>query len=417
MMGLTLAEKIISSHVDREVRPGEVVVVPVDLAFVQDGTGPLTVEEFRDLKFKDLKAPRTILFIDHASPSPRKELSNAQKLLKEFAMEYKATLSDVGEGICHQIVVERYARPGDIVVGADSHTCTAGALGAFATGMGSTDLALAFGTGKIWLKVPYTIRFELSGKLQSGVTSKDVILWIIGEIGADGATYRAMEFDGEFVRQLSVESRLTITNMAVEAGAKTGVMPTDNKVREYLSTYDREDEFKEVTPDESAEYEEVHKINVSSVEPMVSFPHTVDNVKPVAEAKGIRIDQVFIGTCTNGRIEDLRLAASILKGKKKADHVKLLIQPASLNVYLEALKEGLFEIFLNAGAVILPPGCGPCVGIHLGIPADSERVLSTQNRNFKGRAGNPSAEIYLSSPATAAASAITGFITDPREFL
>jgi len=417
MMGLTLAEKIISSHVDREVRPGEVVVVPVDLAFVQDGTGPLTVEEFRDLKFKDLKAPRTILFIDHASPSPRKELSNAQKLLKEFAMEYKATLSDVGEGICHQIVVERYARPGDIVVGADSHTCTAGALGAFATGMGSTDLALAFGTGKIWLKVPYTIRFELSGKLQSGVTSKDVILWIIGEIGADGATYRAMEFDGEFVRQLSVESRLTITNMAVEAGAKTGMMPTDNKVREYLSTYDREDEFKEVTPDESAEYEEVHKINVSSVEPMVSFPHTVDNVKPAAEAKGIRIDQVFIGTCTNGRIEDLRLAASILKGKKKADHVKLLIQPASLNVYLEALKEGLFEIFLNAGAVILPPGCGPCVGIHLGIPADSERVLSTQNRNFKGRAGNPSAEIYLSSPATAAASAITGFITDPREFL
>ncbi|RKX43383.1 MAG: 3-isopropylmalate dehydratase large subunit, partial [Thermotogae bacterium] len=354
---------------------------------------------------------------DHASPSPRKELSNAQKLLKEFAMEYKATLSDVGEGICHQIVVERYARPGDIVVGADSHTCTAGALGAFATGMGSTDLALAFGTGKIWLKVPYTIRFELSGKLQSGVTSKDVILWIIGEIGADGATYRAMEFDGEFVRQLSVESRLTITNMAVEAGAKTGMMPTDNKVREYLSTYDREDEFKEVTPDESAEYEEVHKINVSSVEPMVSFPHTVDNVKPAAEAKGIRIDQVFIGTCTNGRIEDLRLAASILKGKKKADHVKLLIQPASLNVYLEALKEGLFEIFLNAGAVILPPGCGPCVGIHLGIPADSERVLSTQNRNFKGRAGNPSAEIYLSSPATAAASAITGFITDPREFL
>ncbi len=417
MMGLTLAEKIISSHVDREVRPGEVVVAPVDLAFVQDGTGPLTVEEFRDLKFKDLKAPRTILFIDHASPSPRKELSNAQKLLKEFAMEYKATLSDVGEGICHQIVVERYARPGDIVVGADSHTCTAGALGAFATGMGSTDLALAFGTGKIWLKVPYTIRFELSGKLQSGVTSKDVILWIIGEIGADGATYRAMEFDGEFVRQLSVESRLTITNMAVEAGAKTGMMPTDNKVREYLSTYDREDEFKEVTPDESAEYEEVHKINVSSVEPMVSFPHTVDNVKPAAEAKGIRIDQVFIGTCTNGRIEDLRLAASILKGKKKADHVKLLIQPASLNVYLEALKEGLFEIFLNAGAVILPPGCGPCVGIHLGIPADSERVLSTQNRNFKGRAGNPSAEIYLSSPATAAASAITGFITDPREFL
>ncbi|MCD6253160.1 MAG: 3-isopropylmalate dehydratase large subunit [Thermotogae bacterium] len=416
-MGLTLAEKIISSHVDREVRPGEVVVAPVDLAFVQDGTGPLTVEEFRDLKFKDLKAPRTILFIDHASPSPRKELSNAQKLLKEFAMEYKATLSDVGEGICHQIVVERYARPGDIVVGADSHTCTAGALGAFATGMGSTDLALAFGTGKIWLKVPYTIRFELSGKLQSGVTSKDVILWIIGEIGADGATYRAMEFDGEFVRQLSVESRLTITNMAVEAGAKTGMMPTDNKVREYLSTYDREDEFKEVTPDESAEYEEVHKINVSSVEPMVSFPHTVDNVKPAAEAKGIRIDQVFIGTCTNGRIEDLRLAASILKGKKKADHVKLLIQPASLNVYLEALKEGLFEIFLNAGAVILPPGCGPCVGIHLGIPADSERVLSTQNRNFKGRAGNPSAEIYLSSPATAAASAITGFITDPREFL
>lgn len=416
-MGLTLAEKVISEHIGREVKPGDIVVVPVDLAFVQDGTGPLTVEEFKDMDFKSLKAPKAVLFIDHASPSPRKELSNAQKVLRKFAEEYHAILSDVGQGICHQIVAERYARPGDIIVGADSHTCTAGALGAFATGMGSTDLALAFGTGKVWLKVPSTVRFELEGNLHKGVTAKDVILKIIGDIGADGATYQAMEFDGEFVRQLSVESRLTISNMAVEAGAKTGIMPSDEKVKAYLDLYGRGSDFTEILPDKDAEYERIIKIDVSTIEPLVSLPHTVDNVRPVAEVKGLKIDQVFIGTCTNGRLEDLRLAASILKGKKKADHVRLIIQPASIDVYFKALKEGLMEIFLEAGAVVLPPGCGPCVGIHQGIPADGEKVLSTQNRNFKGRAGNPFAEIFLASPATAAASAVTGFLTDPREFL
>ncbi len=416
-MGKTIAEKILSEKAGKDVIPGEIVVAKVDLALVQDGTGPLTVEVFDKFGFKDVKPDKAILFIDHAAPSPRKELSNAHNILRDFAKRTSAIVSDVGEGVSHQIMAEKYVKPGDLLVGADSHTCTGGALGAFSTGMGSTDLALAFGLGKVWLKVPETYLFELKGKLPEGVYSKDIILHIIGEIGADGATYKAMEFTGETLEYLSQEARLTISNMAVEAGAKVGLIPTDEKTREYLKSYGREEDFREIKPDPDAKYEKVFTIDVSKLEPVVSFPHTVDNTRKISEIDDVKINQVFIGTCTNGRIEDLRVAAQILKGREKHPDVRLIVVPASKDVYMKALNEGLLSIFVEAGAAIMAPGCGPCVGVHEGVLGDGERVLSTQNRNFKGRMGNPKAEIYLASPATAAASAIEGKITDPRKYL
>lgn len=415
-MGKTIAEKILSAHAKEDVIPGEIIIVDVDLAFVQDGTGPLTVDQFEYLNFDDVKT-KSLVFIDHASPSPRKELSNTHSKLRNFCKKTSAGIFDIGEGISHQIVAENYAKPGDIVIGADSHSCTAGALGAFATGMGSTDIALAYGLGKVWFKVPETFKIVLNGDLQKGVYAKDIILYLIGLIGADGATYKALEFTGETVKNLSMESRLTISNMAVEAGAKVGLFSTDEKTKEYLELQGRGDDYKEIYPDEDANYEKIIEIDVSKIEPQVAFPHTVDNTRNIKDAVGVKIDQVYIGTCTNGRIEDLRIAANILENRKKSDDIRLIIAPASKNIYLQALKEGLIEIFIKAGATVLPPGCGPCVGVHAGIPSDGEKLLSTQNRNFHGRAGNPKSEIYLSSPATAAISAITGVITDPREVL
>ncbi|KAF2957018.1 3-isopropylmalate dehydratase large subunit [Marinitoga sp. 38H-ov] len=415
-MGKTMVEKILSFHTKKDVIPGEIITVNVDLAFVQDGTGPLTIDQFEKLDFNNVKT-KSLVFIDHASPSPRKELSNTQIKLRDFCKKTSAKIFDVGEGISHQIVVEKYARPGDVIVGADSHSCTSGALGAFATGMGSTDVALAYGLGKVWIKVPESYNIVLNGYLEKGVYAKDIILYLIGLIGSDGATYKALEFSGDALKYLSMESRLTISNMAVEAGAKVGLFPTDEKTKEFLKTYDRIKDFKEIFPDKDAIYEKVIEIDISKIEPQVSFPHTVDNTKNISEVKNIKIDQVYIGTCTNGRMEDLRIVASILKNKKKAEEVRLLIAPASKHIYLKALREGLIDIFVNSGATILPPGCGPCVGVHAGVLADGEKLLSTQNRNFKGRAGNPNSEIYLASPATAAATAITGYITDPREVL
>jgi len=417
-MGKTIAEKILSEHAGKDVKSGDLIIARVDVAMVQDGTGPLAVEAFNRMKLKALANPeRSILFIDHAAPSPRKELSNAHKILREFASKYGAVLSEVGEGICHQRLIEDFVKPGDVVVGADSHTCTSGALGAFATGMGSTDVAIAFGLGKVWMKVPETHRFVLKGKMPHGVFSKDLILYIIGLIGADGATYKAMEFEGEVIENMTMEARFTLANMAVEAGAKTGLIATDETTRAYLRERNRESDFREIKPDPDAVYEKTYEIDVSGIEPQVSFPHKVDNTKPISEAKGVKIDQVYIGTCTNGRIEDLRIAAEILRGKKVAKGVRLIVIPASRNVYLKALKEGLLEVFVEAGGAVLSPGCGPCVGIHQGVLADGEKVLSTQNRNFKGRMGNPNAYIYLASPATAAATAIKGEIADPREYL
>lgn len=417
-MGQTIAEKIISKHVGHEVKVGELVIAKVDVAAVQDGTGPLMCNEFKKLGKDKLANPeRSILFIDHAAPSPRKELSNTHTVLREFAKQYGAILSEVGEGVCHQRLVETYVNPMEILVGADSHTCTSGALGAFATGMGSTDIAVAMALGKTWLKVPATFKVEVNGKFPKGVYAKDLILHLIGTIGADGATYKALEFSGSTIDNMDMADRFTIANMAVEAGAKAGLFPTDEKTKAFLEERGRGDKFVEVKPDEDAVYERVIKIDASQLKPTVSCPHTVDNTKTVDELKDVKVNQVFIGTCTNGRIEDLRVAAEILKGKKVNPDVRLLVAPASRDVFKQALKEGLIEIFVDCGAAIVTSGCGPCVGVHAGILGDGEVCLATQNRNFQGRMGNTKGFIYLASPAVAAYSAIKGYIADVREVL
>ena len=414
-MGQTIAEKILTQHAGHEVKAGELCIARVDVAAVQDGTGPLMVQEFKKLGKKAPANPsRCILFIDHASPSPRKELSNTHMVLREFAKETGAILSETGCGVCHQRLVESFVNPGEILVGADSHTCTSGALGAFATGMGSTDIAVAMAFGKTWMKVPQTFKIVVNGEFQKGVYAKDLILHLIGLIGADGATYKALEFHGSTIENMTMADRFTLANMAVEAGAKAGLFVTDEKTKAYLKEKGREDKFVEVKPDADAVYERVIEIDASKLEPTVSCPHTVDNTKLAKELKDVKINQVFIGTCTNGRIEDLRVAAQILKGRQVNPEVRLIVVPASKTVYKQAIEEGILSVLVDAGASILAPGCGPCVGVHAGILGDGEVCLATQNRNFQGRMGNTKGFIYLCSPAVAAYSAISGYITDPR---
>lgn len=411
-MGLTLAEKIISAHAEKEVKAGELTIAEIDVCAVQDGTGPLTVQEFKKIGKKKLNNPeRTILFIDHAAPSPRKELSNLHMVLREFAKEYGAVLSDVGAGVCHQRLIEDYVNPGEILVGADSHTCTSGALGAFATGMGSTDIAVAMALGKTWLKVPPTFKIEVAGEFKNGICSKDLMLHLIGLIGADGATYKALEFTGDTIDNMEMSDRFTLANMAVEAGAKVGLFATDAKTKEYLQSRGREDKFVELKADEDAIYERIIKINAAELKHTVACPHTVDNTKTIDELKNIKVNQVFVGTCTNGRIEDLRVVAQILKGKTIHPEVRLLIAPASKDVFKQALEEGLISTFVDANAALLTSGCGPCVGVHGGILGDGEVCLATQNRNFQGRMGNTKGFIYLSSPYVAAYSALNGYIS------
>ncbi len=417
-MGQTIAEKILSAHAGKTVTPGELVISNIDVVMVQDGTGPLAVNEFKKMnKTKLFNPKRTILFIDHAAPSPRKELSNSHTVLREFAKEYGAVLSEVGEGVCHQRLIESFVNPGEVLLGADSHTCTSGALGAFATGVGSTDIAVVMALGKTWLKVPSTYKVVIEGEFQKGVYAKDLILHLIGLIGADGATYKALEFTGSAVKNMSMSDRFTISNMAVEAGAKAGLFETDEKTYNYLKENGREAEFKEIKADKDAVYERVININLNELKPTVSCPHTVDNTKTIDEMDKIKVNQVYIGTCTNGRIEDLRIAASILKGNKVKEGVRLLVAPASRKVFLEALEEGLISTFVESGAAIVTSGCGACVGVHAGILGDGEVCLATQNRNFRGRMGNTEGFIYLASPATAAYSAIKGYIADVREVL
>ncbi len=438
-MGQTLAEKILSSRCKKDVSADEIVVVPVDICMVQDGTGPLTIEQLNRLTTHQVlekgkrsqgkcrfsgsggvnNPERTFIFLDHAAPSPRQELSNTHKALREFAKRTGVRLSEIGEGISHQILAESYVNPGDIVIGADSHTCTSGALAAFATGMGSTDVAVVMATGKTWVKVPQTLLINVEGAFPNGVYAKDLILYIIGMLGAEGGNYKALEFAGETVENMSISGRLTLCNMAVEAGAKVGLVGSDGLTKAYLKEMGRENRYREIKADKNAKYERIFEIDASKLEPMIACPETPDKVKPISEirTKDTGIDQVFIGTCTNGRIEDLRLVAEILKGRRCAPGTRLIVAPASRRVYLQALREGIFELLVEAGATILSPGCGACVGIQGGILADNEKCLSTGNRNFKGRMGNPNSEIYLSSPATAAWTAIKGKISDPREIM
>ncbi|MGB7725118.1 MAG: 3-isopropylmalate dehydratase large subunit [Dehalococcoidales bacterium] len=417
-MGKTISELILSAKSGSDVSAGDIVVAQVDLAFVQDTTGPLTVRQFRAAKFKKpAETLKAALFLDHAAPSQSREMSNDHILLREFAAQTGAMLSEVGDGVCHQIVAESLAKPGDLIVGTDSHTVTAGGLGAFACGMGSSDVAIALGLGRTWFRVPETFFIELKGKFAKGVNAKDLILYLIGKIGADGATYKALEFGGAGVANISMPQRLTVSNMAVEAGAKVGIFPADEITRRFLTEQGRADHYMPVQPDDGAVYEKTITIKLGELEPMVAKPHTVDNVVPVSAVAGIKVQQVSIGTCTNGRLEDLKIAAKILKGQYRNLKTRLIISPASRDILLAATEAGYIQTFLEAGGIVLPPGCGSCLGLHQGVLGDGESCFSTANRNFKGRMGSPEAFIYLGSPATAAATAIRGEITDPREFL
>jgi len=413
----TIAEKIFTNHVGKEIFAREITVSSVDFVMAQDGTAPLAIKSFKEMGSKSVFDPRKIaLVIDHNSPSPSEAVSALHKLMRDFAHEQGIEIFDVGEGICHQLIPEKgYVKPGDLIVGADSHTCTYGALNALATGVGSTDLAAVMMTGQLWFKVPETIRIDINGKFNDMVFAKDLILFLIGRLGADGATYMSIEFGGD-LSALSMDGRFTVANMAIEAGAKFGVFEGDEITADWIGTgsYDR-NVF--IFPDDEAKYFDRFSVNLSEIEPLVALPHRVDTVSRISDIGKVKVNQVFIGTCTNGRLEDLKVSASILKDKKVARGVRLIIGPASRKILLDAIKAEYISDLLEAGASVLPPGCGPCVGTHAGIPSDEEVVLSTANRNFKGRMGNSKAMIYLSSPATAAASAISGYITDPREMV
>ncbi len=420
MTGKTLAEKLIGSHTAKgSVSVGEIVIVKVDYTFSHDAAGPLLIQQLSKLK-NDLSSSdknRTIFFIDHAVPSPTKELSNDQATVRNYASINGLILSDAGNGICHQIIAEDYAAPGDLLVGTDSHSCTAGGLCAFGTGMGATDVAIAMKLRKTWLRVPESIRMNIEGRLPRGVFAKDLILKTLSILGTDGATYKSLEFDGPAIDELEVYGRLTLTNMTVEAGAKTGLVKSDARTKQYLTEFGREHQWKEIHADDNASYESEITINASELQPQIAFPGSPSNVKPVSEAKDVKVNEVFIGSCTNTRIEDMRIVAQIFRKKQKAKNLKLIVTPSSRNLYLKLMEEGILETLLQAGAVITPPGCGVCYGAVGGIPADNEVIFSTSNRNFPGRTGNPKAQTYLGSPATAAATAITGIITDPREFV
>ncbi|MGP3668092.1 MAG: homoaconitase large subunit [Candidatus Bathyarchaeota archaeon] len=414
MVGKTIVEKILEKASGRRVEIGELVIAKIDFAMAHDGTGPLAIKSFREMGGEKVwNSKKIALAIDHVAPSASEDVSNLQKLLRNFAFEQNIeNFYDVGWGVGHQLMVENHVLPGMLIVGADSHTCTYGALGAFATGVGSTEMAAVFKTGKLWFKVPETVRYNISGNVPANVTAKDIMLYIVSEVKADGATYKVVDFSGNVVKKLSVDGRLTLCNMAVEIGAKTGIVEPDDKTVSYIENVRGKVDFQVIRNDENAYFEEIYEFDVSNLEPQIACPPTVDNVKSVREVEGLEVDQVFLGSCTNGRLEDLEIAAKILKGKKISKKTRMIVVPASRRVYLEALKKGLLEIFVEAGCTVCNPGCGPCVGTHQGVPAEGEVVLSTSNRNFVGRMGCDKADIYLCSPMTAAASAIKGKIVE-----
>ena len=416
-MGRTIAEKILSEHCGRNVRAGDIAICDVDFYFGQDGTSSVIIDSFRKLGVKAaFDKAKFRMVIDHSAPSPNIGVSAIHKKMREFAKELDLGIYDIGCGVCHQIIPQYgHVTCGDLVLGADSHTCTYGALNVFSTGVGSTDIAITLASGKNWFRVPETIRVHVKGKLPVGVYSKDMILHIIKDIGANGATYKSVEFYGEAITNLSVDGRLTISNMAVEMGAKVGLMEADNKVLKWLAGRSKKTP-NPVQADIDARYAAIKEYDISNLTPQIAKPHAVDNVSSVESLSNVKIDQAYLGTCTNGRFEDLEIAAKILKRNKVHPDVKFVIAPASKEIFLEASKKGLIDIFIEAGCAVVGPGCGPCVGTHNGILADGEAAISTANRNFKGRMGNPNSFIYLASPATVAASAIKGRIADPREY-
>jgi 3-isopropylmalate/(R)-2-methylmalate dehydratase large subunit len=417
-MGKTIAEKILSAHAKKDLSAGDFAIAKVDFTFGQDGTSSIIIDRIKEMGVRHFKT-KFCMVIDHSAPSPSEGVSRVHKKMRDFSKEFNSEIFDIGCGVCHQVIPESgKVLPGQLVLGADSHTCTYGALGTFSTGVGSTDLAVALATGKNWFKVPETIKIIVQGKVPKGVYAKDIILHIIGKVGADGATYKAVEFYGPVIDKMDMDGRFTICNMLVEMGAKAGFMPVDQKtIAWFKNRLSKKIKIPKVIADKDARYEKVLEFDAALIKPTVSIPHSVDNVAEAATLKNVLINEAFLGTCTNGRLADFKIAAKILKGRKVHPSVRMIIAPSSRRVYLDALKLGLVEIFIQAGCAIVAPGCGPCVGTHNGIPSDGEIVISTANRNFKGRMGNPAAFIYLASPATVAASAIKGHICDPRIFL
>jgi len=423
-MGMTITEKILAAHSRHtELFPGQLIQANCDMTLANDITAPLAIAEFHKLGVDHVwDRSRVALVPDHFTPNRDIKSAQQAKYVRDFAHEMGiVNYFEIGEvGIEHALLPELgLVLPGDLVIGADSHTCTYGALGAFSTGVGSTDLACAMATGEAWFRVPESIRLVLRGSLGRWVSGKDLILKIIGDIGVDGARYMAMEFTGDAISGLSMDNRFTIANMVIEAGAKNGIFPVDKHTIEYLQvsmkSKRRKDSYTVYESDSDARYREVLEYDLSTLEPQVAFPHLPENTKGISEIDKIKIDQVVIGSCTNGRLEDLKIAAGILRGKKVRKGVRVLVFPATQKIYLEALRQGLIEIFVESGAAVSTPTCGPCLGGHMGILADGERAVSTTNRNFVGRMGHKGSEVYLASPAVAAASALTGFISSPDE--
>ena len=418
-MGMTMTQKILAAHAGlSEVKAGQLIEADLDLVLGNDITTPVAINEMKKMENQSVfHKDKIALVMDHFIPN--KDIKSAQncKCCRDFACRHEITnYFDVGDmGIEHALLPEKgLVVAGDAVIGADSHTCTYGALGAFSTGVGSTDMAAGMVTGKAWFKVPSAIQFVLTGKPSRWVSGKDVILHIIGMIGVDGALYKSMEFTGDGIQNLSMDDRFTICNMAIEAGGKNGIFPVDDAAVAYMKEHSKRD-FKVYEADEDAEYDEVYTIDLSELKPTVAFPHLPENTKTIDQVGDIRIDQSVIGSCTNGRIEDMRIAAEVMRGRKVAKNVRCIVIPATQAIYLQAMKEGLLEIFIEAGAVVSTPTCGPCLGGYMGILAEGERCISTTNRNFVGRMGHVDSEVYLASPAVAAASAVTGKISCPCE--
>lgn len=417
-MGMTITEKILAAHASKKfLESGELIEADVDIVLGNDITAPIAIKEFRELGLKNVfDREKVVLVADHFTPNKDIKSAEQVKMLKDFAREFGIVhFYDVGRvGVEHALLPELgLARPGMLIIGADSHTCTYGAMGAFSTGVGSTDMAAAMATGRTWFKVPESMKFIFEGRLNPYVTGKDLVLHIIGDIGVDGALYKSLEITGSAISMLSLEGRLTMANMAIEAGAKNGIFEADSKTIDYVKS--RCDyPYTIYKSDDDADYHSINEYNAADIEPLVAYPHLPENTKP-ARGSGIQIDQVVIGSCTNGRIEDLRLAAGILRGRKVHKDVRLIVIPATQEIYRKAMDEGLFEVFLEAEGVISAPTCGPCLGGHMGILAEGERCVATTNRNFVGRMGHPKSEVYLANPAVAAASAVAGKIVHPDE--